>query len=88
MSNINMESELPHAIAQLMGMIASKEKALKEREEELEHRSRRFDQEFPDAGNDRDVLHLNVGGATNVAVLRRTLTHFPHSMLAARFSGR
>ena len=34
-----------------------------------------------------DVIHLNVGGCTKVAVLRRTLTSFD-SMLATRFSGR
>jgi hypothetical protein len=34
-----------------------------------------------------DVLHLNVGG-TKMAVLRRTLTSIPGSMLASKFSGR
>lgn len=46
-----------------------------------------FEETYPQAGKDSDVLHLNVGGSTNVAVLRRTLTHFENSMLAARFSG-
>jgi len=35
-----------------------------------------------------DVIQLNVGGSTNIAVLRRTLTQFEDSMLAAKFSGR
>jgi hypothetical protein len=35
-----------------------------------------------------DVLHLNVGGSKQIAVLRSTLTFVEGSMLAARFSGR
>jgi hypothetical protein len=36
----------------------------------------------------KDVLHLNVGGSKQIAVLRSTLTFVEGSMLAARFSGR
>eukprot|EP00984_Skeletonema_dohrnii_P005209 scaffold1824_cov104-Skeletonema_dohrnii-CCMP3373.AAC.9 len=39
-------------------------------------------------GSDNDILLLNVGGRTNIAVLRNLLTQFEGSMLAAKFSGR
>jgi hypothetical protein len=35
-----------------------------------------------------DVLHLNIGGSKQIAVLRSTLTFVEGSMLATRFSGR
>jgi BTB/POZ domain len=36
----------------------------------------------------KDVLHLNVGGSKQIAVLRSTLTCMENSMLSTRFSGR
>lgn len=41
-----------------------------------------------DVASPTDVLHLNIGGCTNVAVLRQTLTLMPSSLLASQFSGR
>ena len=38
--------------------------------------------------NANDILRLNVGGRTGIAVSRRTLTVFRKSMLAEQFSGR
>jgi len=76
------------AFTNLQEILASKDKSLKEREEAFEKKVRLFEREHPQAGNGRDVIHLNVGGSTHVAVLRRTLTHFEHSMLASKFSGR
>ena len=75
-------------VVQLQGLFESREKGLNEREAALEKRLRLFEEQYPQAGKDSDVLHLNVGGSSNVAVLRRTLTHFENSALAARFSGR
>lgn len=69
-------------------MLESREKDLNEREENLKRRVELFEEKYPQMGRDSDVLHLNVGGSTNFAVLRRTLTHFENSMLATRFSGR
>ena len=39
-------------------------------------------------GDPSDVLQLNVGGKTDIAVLRRTLTMMEGSMLARRFGGK
>lgn len=75
-------------VTKLQGFFESREKALKERESALERRLKLFEEQFPQGGQDSDVLHLNVGGLTSIAVLRRTLTHFANSMLASRFSGR
>jgi BTB/POZ domain len=36
----------------------------------------------------KDVLHLNIGGSKQIAVLRSTLTFVEGSMLATKFSGR
>lgn len=41
-----------------------------------------------DDASPTDVLHLNIGGCTNVAVMRQTLTLMPNSLLASQFSGR
>jgi hypothetical protein len=87
-SKTESTGDIPSALAQLMGLVESKEKDLNKREKEFDRRLGLFEEKFPNAGKDSAVLHLNVGGSTNVAVLRRTLTHFEHSMLATRFSGR
>jgi hypothetical protein len=85
---LDPSGDITKVVAQLQGLLLLKEKALKEREEAFDSRLRLFEEQNPQAGKDSDVLHLNVGGSTNVAVLRRTLTHFEHSMMATRFSGR
>ena len=83
-----MANKVETAINELQALLLSREKELKEREEEFERRLTRFDAEHPNAGRDTDVLELNVGGGCQVSVLRRTLTQFDESMLASRFSGR
>jgi hypothetical protein len=83
-----MAKKVETAINELQALLLSREKELKEREEEFERRLTRFDAEHPNAGRDTDVLELNVGGGCQVSVLRRTLTQFDESMLASRFSGR
>ncbi len=80
--------DITKVVAQLHSLLEAKEKALTEREEAFERRLRLFEEQYPQAGLDSDVLHLNIGGSTNIAVLRRTLTIFEDSMLASRFSGR
>ena len=74
--------------AHLNSVLQSKEKELKEREADFERRVNLYESDHPSMGNDTDVLQLNVGGRTNIAVHRRTLTFFEGSMLAAKFSGR
>ncbi|KAL7526845.1 hypothetical protein ACHAXR_001677 [Thalassiosira sp. AJA248-18] len=76
------------AAAHLHSLLQSKEKELKEREADFTRRVNLFDSENPTMGSDTDIIQLNVGGSTNIAVLRRTLTQFEDSMLAAKFSGR
>ena len=72
----------------LHGLLISKEKELKEREEEFARQVTLFNSENPLMGKDTDILELNVGGRINIAVSRRTLTQFESSVLAAQFSGR
>mmetsp|Transcript_33556 Transcript_33556/g.81126 ORF Transcript_33556/g.81126 Transcript_33556/m.81126 type:complete len:319 (+) Transcript_33556:82-1038(+) len=84
----NDQGDVLTAFTNLQEALASRDKSLKEREEAFEKRVRLFEKENPQTGNERDVIHLNVGGSTHVAVFRRTLTHFEHSMLATKFSGR
>lgn len=74
--------------SQLQALLESREQALNEREAALEKRNELFHKTYPQAGNRSDVLHLNIGGSTQVAVFRRTLTHFENSLLASQFSGR
>ena len=61
---------------------------MKERETDFDRRVKTFESAHPSIGGDNDVIQLNVGGRTNIAVLRSTLTQFEDSMLAAKFSGR
>ena len=72
----------------LNNLLQTKEKELKEKEDEFERRVAIFEKENPMMGNDTDIIQLNVGGTTNIAVHRRTLTQFKDSMLASQFSGR
>ena len=67
---------------------------LKKRAKDLDHRERDLNRrealltQALGGATPSDVLHLNVGGCTDICVLRRTLTCIPDSMLAAKFSGR
>ena len=85
-----MESpaDIEKVMGQLQEMLESKKKSLDEREESFSRRVRLFEEDHPKSGKDSDVLHLNIGGSTNIAVLRRILTQFEDSMLASKFSGR
>jgi len=74
--------------AHLHNLLQSKENELKEREADFDRRVKLFETEHPTLGGENDVIRLNVGGRTNIAVLRSTLTQFEDSMLAAKFSGR
>ena len=80
--------DITSAVFELQSLLVEKEQDLSEREEAFEKRLRLFDQSNPTAGRPSDVLQLNVGGQTNIAVLRSTLTQFEGSMLASKFSGR
>ena len=75
------------AATHLNGLLISKEKELKEREEEFARQVTLFNSENPLMGKDT-ILELNVGGRINIAVSRRTLTQFENSVLEAQFSGR
>jgi hypothetical protein len=84
------DSLLEATLASLPEMLTKRQKRLEERENELEKAVAAFKKETSVLCGDAkpsDVLHLNVGGTT-MAVLRRTLTSVPGSMLASRFSGR
>ena len=87
-SDDNVAKTAAEMVSGLQRLFESREKSLQDREESLARRQKLFDEQHPQAGNGSDVIHLNVGGSTNIAVLRRTLTHFENSMLASRFSGR
>ncbi|KAL7490457.1 hypothetical protein ACHAWT_000045 [Skeletonema menzelii] len=75
-------------VSHLHKLLETKEKELKEREANFDRRVKSFESTHPSIGSDNDVIQLNVGGQTNIAVLRSTLTQFEDSMLAAKFSGR
>ena len=60
---------------------------MKEREADFTRRVKLYESTNPTMGSDNDVIQLNVGGRTNIAVLRNLLTQFEGSMLAAKFSG-
>lgn len=75
-------------VSHLHNLLQTKEKELKEREADFDRRVKSFESTHPSIGSDNDVIQLNVGGQTNIAVLRNTLTQFEDSMLAAKFSGR
>ena len=83
-----MSDSITDAAAHLHSLLLSKEKDLKDREADFSRRVQLYESDNPSMGNDADVIQLNVGGSTNIAVLRRTLTQFEDSMLAAKFSGR
>jgi hypothetical protein len=74
--------------AQINSLLLSKEKELNKREADFDRRVSLYETDNPTMGNDTDIIQLNVGGSQNIAVLRRTLTQFEDSVLAAKFSGR
>jgi hypothetical protein len=75
-------------VTHLHNLLQTKEKELKEREADFDRRVKLFESTNPTIGSDNDIIQLNVGGRTNIAVLRNLLTQFDDSMLAAKFSGR
>ena len=78
------------ALTSLSSLLREREEALETREEKLKADKEDFERERFAAYGDTspsDVLHLNVCGKT-AAILRRTLTSVPDSMLSSRFSGR
>jgi hypothetical protein len=81
---------LESTLEALPTLLKKRQKDLVEREQALDKQIAAFEKEKTTiCGNaaPSDVLHLNVGG-TKMAVLRRTLTSIPGSMLASKFSGR
>ena len=82
------EESITDVVSHLQNLLLTKEKELKEREAVFDRRVKTFESTHPSIGGDNDVIQLNVGGRTNIAVLRSTLTQFEDSMLAAKFSGR
>eukprot|EP00984_Skeletonema_dohrnii_P009192 scaffold3511_cov144-Skeletonema_dohrnii-CCMP3373.AAC.1 len=81
-------NSITDVVSHLHNLLQTKEKELKEREADFDRRVKSFESTHPSIGSDNDVIQLNVGGQTNIAVLRNTLTQFEDSMLAAKFSGR
>ena len=79
---------ITNAVTHLHNLLQTKEKELKEREADFSRRVKLFETTNPAMGSDNDIIQLNVGGRTNIAVLRNLLTQFEGSMLAAKFSGR
>ena len=74
-------------VTHLHNLLLTKEKELKEREADFDRRVKLYESTNPTMGSDTDILQLNVGGRTNIAILRNLLTQFEGSMLAAKFSG-
>lgn len=81
-------SSITDAVTHLYNLLQTKEKELKEREADFDRRVKLFEATNHSMGSDNDIIQLNVGGRTNIAVLRNLLTQFDDSMLAAKFSGR
>jgi hypothetical protein len=87
-SSETTSDSITDVVSHLHNLLQTKEKELKEREADFDRRVKAFESTNPSIGNDNDVIQLNVGGQTNIAVMRNTLTQFEDSMLAAKFSGR
>jgi hypothetical protein len=88
--NDEKDDLLESTLEALPTLLKKRQKDLVEREKELEKQIAAFEKEKTivcGAAAPSDVLHLNVGG-TKMAVLRRTLTSVPGSMLSSKFSGR
>ena len=88
MSESKPTESITDAVTHLHNLLQTKEKELKEREADFTRRVKLFESTNPAMGSDNDIIQLNVGGRTNIAVLRNLLTQFEGSMLAAKFSGR
>jgi hypothetical protein len=81
---------LESTLEALPTLLEKRQRDLVKREQALEKVMLSFEKEKTIVCGDAapsDVLHLNVGG-TKMAVLRRTLTSVPGTMLASKFSGR
>mmetsp|Transcript_18233 Transcript_18233/g.32929 ORF Transcript_18233/g.32929 Transcript_18233/m.32929 type:complete len:346 (+) Transcript_18233:63-1100(+) len=84
-------TSLDETLANLTLVLKKKQQVLEEREEAVAKATAALNRDRSEVFGDKsdsDVLHLNVGGDTTMAVLRRTLTSVEGSMLASRFSGR
>lgn len=88
MSQSESGGSISDVVTHLQNLLQTKEKELKEREADFDRRVKTFESTHPSIGGDNDVIQLNVGGRTDIAVIRNTLTQFEDSMLAAKFSGR
>jgi len=89
-SNESSSNSVGDILSSLQEALSKREEELEAREEKLRKDRERFEAErAKDYGKTQpgDVLHLNIGGV-QTAVLRRTLTSIPDSMLASKFSGR
>jgi hypothetical protein len=84
---LRMEMNLDATLKLLPGLFKEREENLDKREKDLERLKKNLEEEYPNAGEPGDVLHLDVGG-TQVTVLRRTLTQVEGSLLASMYSGR
>ena len=83
-------SSIDDALSALTDALRVREKDLDAREKQMEQDQQGLDRDRKSTYGDTcasDVLPLNIGGVP-VTVLRRTLTTFPESMLASKFSGR
>jgi hypothetical protein len=84
-------SALEEALSSIPQLLSKRAKALDERAKEVEAQKEQLEKEKKEMGlnfQPSDVLRLNIGGDTTLAVLRKTITSVEGSMLSSRFSGR
>lgn len=89
-NNNNNKRSYDEALSALTGVLSAREKDLDEREKQMDLDRQALDRDRNSTYGDTaptDVLQLNIGGV-QATILRRTLTTFPDSMLASKFSGR
>lgn len=79
------KKDLKGATASLLELLEEREKALQQREEDLNRRESLL-QAAANGAKPDDILYLNVGGCTQIAVSRKTLTLINGSVLGAMFS--
>lgn len=77
--------DLKGVTASLFEILEGREKELKKWEEDL-HRRESLLQTATNGAKPDDILSLNVGGRTGIAVHRKTLTLLDNSVLGAKFS--
>jgi hypothetical protein len=77
--------DLQSATTSLLQILSDREKVLTEREKELSQREALLKAASNDAEPD-DILYLNVGGKSKIAVRRKILTLIEASVLGAIFS--